>query len=173
MVLSDELYFRALFPEEPKRSEGPIDTSFGTGFEQRWTLELSNMSYEVSVIELPDITVKVDGKSLNRFYDLLTDDLGKQYGVKFGYHTVEHFGELGRLAGRSTLAQSVIVEMFLIRKHLYKATIIWDSNPLNNKRISKDNERFLDNFLFVLKRGNEEKYSYGLPKFFSQNISEQ
>ena len=169
-IMSDELHFIAFFPEKPKVIEGSADTTFGKARYRQWNLELPDSSYRVSVIDYSDLSIKMEGKPLNEFYDVLCDDLQREYGAKFGWHTDILFDELGRNAGVLTKNVSVTERMFLTRQRLYLVILVRKTSILKDEQSNADAKKFLDNFVFVKKEGNETNYSYGLPKSLSQNI---
>lgn len=178
-IVSDEFHFAASFPAPPTQSRNEISTKFGKGFATRWTLELKDISYEVLVADFPYLSVKMDYKPLNLFYDTICNDLSEQYGAKFGYHTDVLFDEYGRAAGRIAKEKSVNVRMYLVRQRLYLVSIIMSNSLLNkggsiiDEQTKLDFINFLDGFIFIYKKENEKKYSFGLPQTASQNLKSQ
>ena len=169
-VVSDEFHFIAFFPDKPTRTEGDINTRFGKGYSRRWTLELPDISYEVSVDDFPDLSVEMDYKPLNLFYDSICNDLANQYGAKFGYYTDILFDEYGRNAGLRTKDFSVTDRMYLLRQRLYQIKVVM-RNSLEKDELTKENvKKFIDEFVFVYQKENENKYSNGLPESASQNL---
>ena len=122
-IVSDQFYFIAFFPDKPMQSEGDINTRFGKGYSRCWTLELPDILYEVSVDDLPELSVEMNYKPLNLFYDEICNDLASKYGAKFGYYTDISFDEYGRAAGRRTKDVSVNVRMYLARQRLYQVKV--------------------------------------------------
>ena len=170
MVVSDELHFIAVFPEPPKYGEGNIDTKFGKAFSRRWALELPGLLYEVSVVDFSDLSVKMDYKPLNQFYETLGNDLGVEYNSRVNDNGDDRFGEYGRDVSLVNKKVSVEVEMFLIRQRLYQVKVVMSRSLKSNWQSLLEVQHFLDEFLFVKEREDGTKYSYGLPKSLSQNI---
>lgn len=169
-IVSDKFHFIAFFPDQPTLAEGDINSRFGKGFSRRWTLELPNILYEVSVDDLPDISVEMDYKPLNLFYDEICNDLASKYGAKFGYSSDILFDEYGREAGRRTKDVSVSVRMYLVRQRLYQVKVVM-RNTLEKDEQTKENvKKFMEEFVFVYQKENEKKHTYGLPESVSQNL---
>lgn len=172
-VISDEFHFIAFFPNRPIYAEGDINTRFGKGYSRRWTLELPDISYEVSVDDFSALSVKMNTKSLNSFYDGVCNDLGNQYGAKFGYYTSVVFNEYGRIADGGTKEMSVNVGMYLVRQRLYQVKIVMRNSLEKDRQTLADVDKFLNEFLFVQKKADENKYTYGLPQSVSQYLEGQ
>jgi hypothetical protein len=169
-VVSDEFNFIAFFPDKPTRTEGDIHTRFGKGYSRRWTLELPNTFYEVSVEDFSDLSVEMDYKPLNLFYDEVCNDLAIKYGAKFSGYTDILFDEYGRNVGLSTKNISVNVRMYLARQRFYQVKVVM-RNTLEKDEPTKENvKKFMEEFVFVYQKENEKKYSYGLPESASQNL---
>ena len=169
-VVSDEFHFIAFFPDKPTKTEGDINTRFGKGYSRRWTLELPDIFYEVSVDDFPDLSVEMDYKPLNLFYDSICKDLANQYGAKFGYYTDIFFDEYGRTASRRTKDFSVTVRMYLVRQRLYQVKVVMRNSLEKDEQTKENVKKFIDEFVFVYQKENEKKYSYGLPESVSQNL---
>jgi hypothetical protein len=169
-VVSDEFHFIAFFPDRPTLTEGNINSRFGKGYSRRWTLELPDISYEVSVNDFPELSVDMDFKPLNLFYDEVCNELANQYGAKFGHYSDNLFEEEGRAAGRRTKEYSVNVRMYLVRQRFYQVKVIMRNLLEKDKQTIENVKKFMDEFLFVYKKENEEKYSFGLPESASQNL---
>ena len=173
-VVSDEFHFIAYFPNEPTKTEGKIDTRFGKGYSRRWTLKLPDIFYEVSVDDYPDLTVEMNYKPLNLFYDTVCNDFAGQYGVKCdNYNTTVMFGEYGKNAGGRGKDVFVTVEMYLARQRLYQLKIVMPTAFEHDRQKLEDIRKFLDDFVLVHKKENESKYTYGLPESLSQNYKSQ
>lgn len=170
LVVSDEFHFIAVFPSQPKQSESIINTRFGKGYSQRWTLDLQDISYEISVDDFPDLSVEMDYKPLNLFYDHVFNDLANQCGAKFGDYIDILFGEYGRGGYLNSKEFYVSVRMYLVRQRLYQAKIVMRKSLETDKQVLENVKKFMDHFLFVHRKENEKKYSYGLPESVSQNL---
>ena len=169
-IISDEFHFIAFFPNKPMQTEGDINTSFGKGHSRRWTLELPDISYEVSVNDFPDLAVEMDYKPLTLFYGAVCKDLINQYGGEVSGHTDIIFGEYGVAVSRLTKNHFLSVRMYLVRQRFYQVRVIMQ-NPLEKDEQTKENvKNFMEKFIFVYKKENEKKYSYGLPESVSQNL---
>ena len=169
-VVSDEFHFIAFFPDKPTKTEGDINTRFGKGYSRRWTLELPDIFYEISVNDFPNLSVEMDYKPLNIFYDEVCSDLASKYGAKFGYYSDILFDEEGRAASRRTKNLSVSVRMYLARQRFYQVKVVM-RNTLENDEQTKENvKKFMEEFVFVYQKENEKKYNYGLPESASQNL---
>ena len=169
-VASDEFHFIAFFPDKPTRTEGDINTRFGKGYSRHWTLELPDISYEVSVDDFPDLSVKMDYKPLDLFYDEICNDLASKYGAKFGWYYDILFDEEGRAASRRTKEFSVSVRMYLVRQRLYQVKAIMRNSLEKDEQTKENVKNFMDKFIFVYQKENEKKYSFGLPESASQNF---
>ncbi|MDQ6787104.1 MAG: hypothetical protein M3033_09885 [Acidobacteriota bacterium] len=172
-IVSDEFHFIAFFPNRPTQTEGDINTRFGKGYSRRWTLELPDISYEVSVDDFPELSVKMDYKPLNLFYAVICNDLASQYGAKFGYYSDTLFSEYGRNASRRTNELSVTARMFLVRQRFYQVKVVMRNSLEKDEQTLEDIKNFLDEFVFVYQKENEKKYTYGLPQSVSQNLERQ
>jgi len=171
-IVSDEFHFIAFFPDRPTMSEGDVNTRFGKGYSRRWTLESPDVFYEVSVDDYPDLSVEVDYKSLNLFYDAVYSDFAGQYGGKCcgsGFTKVL-FTEFGIEAGSRTKDVFFNVQMYLIRQRLYQLKVVMRTSLEKDKQTREDVGKFMDEFVFVYRKENEKKYSYGLPESVSQNL---
>jgi hypothetical protein len=169
-IVSDEFNFIAFFPDKPTITEGDINTRFGKGYSRRWTLETSGVFYEVSVTDIPELSVKMDFKSLTSFYDAVCSDFASQYGtVCDNYGTNEMFGEFGKYGGSRTEDLFVYVQMYLAQKRLYQLKKITRTSLENDKQTQSDGSKFWEDFVFVHRKENEKKFTYGLPKSLSQN----
>jgi hypothetical protein len=170
-IVSNEFHFIAFFPDSPTRTEGDINTRFGKGYSRRWTLESPNIFYEVSVNDFPELSVKMDYKPLNLFYDTVCSDFASLYGAKCdNYHTTELFGEYGKNAGGRTKDVFAYVQMYLVRQRLYQLKVVMRTSLENDKQSLLEVSKFFDEFLFVHQKENEKKYTYGLPQSESQNL---
>lgn len=170
-IFSDEFNFIVHFPDQPTYTEGNINTRFGKGYSRRWTLKSADAFYEVSVEDLPDLSVKMDYKSLNSFYDTACSDFASQYDAKCNnYETDDLFGEFGKNGGGRTKNLFVYVQMYLVQQRLYQLKSVMRTSLENDKQSSLDVSKFFDGFAFVYRKENESKYSYGLPKSLSQNL---
>ncbi|HUF04900.1 MAG TPA: hypothetical protein VMM38_12090 [Aridibacter sp.] len=169
-VVSDEVYFIAQFPSRPTLTEGDISGGFGKGYSRRWTLETTDVFYEVSVNDFPDLSIEMDYKPLNLFYDQICDDLASQYGAKFDYYTDILFDEYGRTAGRRTKEFAVSVRIYLVRQRLYQVKTVRRNSLGNDKQTSEDIKHFMKQFIFVHRKENEKQYSLGLPETVSQGL---
>lgn len=168
-IFSDEFHFIAFFPDRPTLTEGDINTRFGKGYSRRWTLESPGNFYEVSVDDFPDLSVKMDYKSLNSFYDTVCSDFASQYCAKCdNYHTTEFFGEYGKHAGGRTKDLFVYVEMYLVRQRLYQLKHIMRTSLENDRQALLDVSKFFNEFVLIHRKENEKEYSYGLPQSLSQ-----
>lgn len=162
-VVSDEFNFIAVFPEPPIKSEGPIETRFGKAYSRRWTLQLTGVFYELSVDDFQDLTVERNHKALNAFYDSVCSDFASQYGARCdNYYGKELFGEVGKHAGGRTKDLFVFVDMYLVNKRLYQLKHVMRTSMENDRQAARDLQDFQDKFVFVYRKANEEKYSYGL-----------
>ncbi len=174
VVYSEDFHFLVSFPDRPTQSQSDFNTKFGIGNAKRWKLELNKSVYEVSVVDFPTLSVKMDYKSLNSFYDGICNDLAIQYGAEFvGSYTTVMFGEYGRSAGRTTKDKSIDLAMYLVRQRLYLITVITDKSMLNDEQTRLDSSKFLDGFVFIYKKETEKKLTFGLPKPESQNLKFQ
>lgn len=170
-IVSDEFNFIAFFPDRPTKTESEINTKFGKGYARRWTLETPDVFYEVSVTDLPELSIKTDYKSLNSFYDAVCSDFAIQYGAKCdNYQTNELFGEYGKYAGGRTKDLFVYVQMYLARQRLYQLRHVMRTSLENDRQGLLDGSKFFDEFVFVHRKANEKKYSYGLPESLSQDL---
>ncbi|MEO8074327.1 MAG: hypothetical protein ABI686_13895, partial [Acidobacteriota bacterium] len=167
-IVSDEFNFIAFFPDKPTYNEGDINTRFGKGYSRRWTLETPDVFYEVSVTDFPDLSVKMDSKSLNSFYDVVCSDFVSQYGTLCDNHgTNELFGEFGKDSGSRTKNLFVCVQMYLAQKRLYQLKHIMRTSLENDKQALSNLDKFWNEFVFVHRKENEKKFTYGLPKSLS------
>jgi hypothetical protein len=173
VVYSGDFHFLVSFPDRPTQSQSNFNTKFGIGNAKRWKLELNKSVYEVSAVDFPTLSVEMDYKSLNSFYDGICNDLAIQYGAEFGYYTTVMFGEYGRSAGRITNNKSIDLAMYLVRQRLYLITVITDKSMLNDEQTRLDSSKFLDEFVFIYKKEDEKKLTYGLPQSESQNLQSQ
>ena len=173
IVVSDELNFIAFFPEPPIKSESSIDTRFGKAYSRRWTLEVPAGFYEISVDDFQDLSVEKNDKSLNAFYDSVCSDFASQYGAKCNnYWSKELFGEVGKHAGGRTKSSFVYVEMYLVNKRLYQLKTVLSTSIENDRQAMLEVQKFYDEFVFVYRKNNEEKFTYGIPPSISQKRSD-
>jgi hypothetical protein len=170
IIVSDKFHYIAVFPERPTQTEGNSNTKFGKDYSRRWTLQLPDISYEVSVDDFPELSVEMNYKPLNLFYDDVCNDLAVQYGVKFGYYSDILFDEEGRAASRRTKEFSVSVRMYLVRQRLYQIKVVMRNSLENDKQTLENVKNFMDGFIFVHLKETEKKYSFGLPQSVSQNL---
>lgn len=84
--------------------------------------------------------------------------------------TNELFGEFGKDGGSRTKDLFVYVQMYLAQKRLYQLKHIMRTSLENDKQALSDGSKFWNEFVFVHRKENEKKYSYGLPKPLSQNL---
>jgi hypothetical protein len=174
-VFSEEFYFWAKFPDEPRYTENDVDTRFGKSHSRRWTLETAEgIFYEVSVDDFSDLFVEMNYKSLKSFYDLVFADFAAQYSVKCdNYHTLDMFGEYGKHAGGRGRDVFVSTEMYLARKRLYMLKLVMPTVFERDRQKLLDARKFFDDFVFIHKKEHEKSYRYGLPESASQNYKFQ
>lgn len=124
-----------------------------------------------SVDDFPEISVEMDYKPLNLFYDAVCSDFTSRYGAKCdNYYTDILFGEYGRVEGRRTKEFSLDVRIYLVRQRLYQAKVAMRNSLEKDEQTIQNVTKFMDSFLFVHRKMNEKKYSFGLPKSLSQNL---
>lgn len=169
-IVSDEFHFIAFFPDKPTRTEGDIKTILGKGHSRRWTLELPDVLYEVSVDDFPDLAVEMDYKPLNLFYDAVCNDLASKYGAEFGGYTDILFAEYGRSVSLRTKNISVNVQMYLTRQRLYQIKVVMPNTLEKDEQTKENVKKFMEEFVFAYQKPNEKKYSYGIPESASQNL---
>lgn len=170
MIFLDELHFTALFPEQPQASEGEFYTGYGRALSRRWTLNHQDISYEVVVTDFPELSVTMDYKPLNFFYDAVRNNLVSHHGTKYGEHSDTLFGEYGRGLVLRNDNETVNIRMHLVRQRLYQVKVVIPTSREKDERTLDNVKMFLEHFLFVQQKENEKNYSFGLPQAVSQNL---
>lgn len=171
-VYSEEFHFLAYFPDEPTYTEIDAETRFGKIHSRRWTLESSGRIYEVSVNDFSNLTVEMNAKSLNSFYNAICEDSAAQYGVKCssGFTSIM-FDEYGRNAGGRGKDVFFSAEMYLARQRLYMLKLVTPVVFERDREKLQEGSKFFEKFSFIHK--NEKGLRYGLPETASQNYKFQ
>jgi hypothetical protein len=173
-VFSEEFYFWAQFPDEPKYSESAVDTAFGKCRSRRWTLETADgVVYEVSVDDFADLSVEMNAKSLNEFYAAVFADVAAApYGVPAARVGIpyEMFSEYGVKIGNRGRGVLVEAQMFLARRRLYTTKYVGPASLESDRQKWSDLRKFFDEFLFIHRVENENRFRYGLPESASQHF---
>jgi hypothetical protein len=167
-IYSDEFHFIATFPGDPEQKSEDIDTSFGSGSVRRWISELPGISYEVLVADFPNLSVKMEYKELDSFYNAVCIELGSAQECRGGLNN-DQFGELGKSGGFRTIDGTVEFLTYLAGKRLYMATVVTRTSMVKQTR--EDRKEFLDKFLFahLVEAETGKKLKWGLPTAGSQN----
>jgi len=173
VIVSDEFHFMAVFPEKPTESNGELETRFGTGSSRLWVVQRPDISYEVSVTDFPDLSVSMDTKSLNKFYNSICLDIAARYGnpsCDGAAYIIEN--EEGRgMYFRKGSDEATRLYVWLAQKRLYQVSVSYKKNKFENDPVLwKQLNDFLDAFLLIKKSNEKDRYTVGLPPPASQNL---
>jgi hypothetical protein len=166
VVYSEEFNFIASFPDQPQRTTGDIQMSFGKGTSKRWILESTEITYEVVVADFPNLSVPMEDRALMAFYRSACADIGEVSACK-GYYSYDQFDVLGLAGGFRGSGISGMFAMFLVRNRFYMAKVTTRESMYKEAYV--DMKKFIDEFLFFHVDGTDKKPKWGLPDSKSQN----